>query len=434
MAFLRRMTDALPMPLIEAASLSPIWGWMVALGLGLLIGLERERHKGVGPDREAAGVRSFSIASLGGALSMSLATALEAPAVLVAASLVAGAFALSAYRRTQGKDPGLTTELSLFVTFLLGAMALRDAALSAGVGVVVALLLASRKRLQRLATEVITEVEMHDALLLAALALVVVPLLRLAPPTVLGVSPQALARLVLALMMMQALGHVAQRLLGARHGLWVAGLGAGLVSSTAAVAALGARQRGQPRLLEASVAGALASGVATWALALGLTASASPLAAARLAPVCMMGAACTLAASFWAWRRASLSDGQGSLPEKGRMFQPRAALFVALALTLATTLVLLAQERLGAMGVWAVTALAAVVDAHAAIGANATLTSAGKMEHAELVRLALLAIGVNTLSRTVVAAMGGGAPYGLRVGVGLAAGWLAAAATAAWWL
>jgi uncharacterized membrane protein YhiD involved in acid resistance len=39
----------------------------VALGIGLLIGLERERRKGEGPARAPAGLRTFAATSLAGA-------------------------------------------------------------------------------------------------------------------------------------------------------------------------------------------------------------------------------------------------------------------------------------------------------------------------------------------------------------------------------
>ena len=57
-----------------------------AAGCGLLMGIERERRKGAGPDRALAGVRSFTLASLAGA-----AAALTAVPALVAvgAALVA---------------------------------------------------------------------------------------------------------------------------------------------------------------------------------------------------------------------------------------------------------------------------------------------------------------------------------------------------------
>ena len=48
-------------------------GLLVALGGGLLVGLERERRKGQGPGREAAGLRSFALVSVAGALAHGLA-------------------------------------------------------------------------------------------------------------------------------------------------------------------------------------------------------------------------------------------------------------------------------------------------------------------------------------------------------------------------
>ncbi len=41
----------------------------VALGIGLLIGAERERRKGSGPARSPAGIRTFAVSSLAGAIS-----------------------------------------------------------------------------------------------------------------------------------------------------------------------------------------------------------------------------------------------------------------------------------------------------------------------------------------------------------------------------
>ena len=51
------------MPIIE----HPVTPWAVALGIGLLIGAERERRKGEGRDRDAAGIRTFAITALLGA-------------------------------------------------------------------------------------------------------------------------------------------------------------------------------------------------------------------------------------------------------------------------------------------------------------------------------------------------------------------------------
>ena len=41
-----------------------------ALGIGLLIGVERERRKGSGASRSPAGIRTFAVGSLAGAVSV----------------------------------------------------------------------------------------------------------------------------------------------------------------------------------------------------------------------------------------------------------------------------------------------------------------------------------------------------------------------------
>jgi uncharacterized membrane protein (DUF4010 family) len=78
--------------------------------------------------------------------------------------------------------------------------------------------------------------------MLAGLALVLLPLLPDAPLAWLGgMRARPLASLVLLILALQAAGHVALRLLGPRFGLAAAGFFGGFVSSTATIAAFGAR-------------------------------------------------------------------------------------------------------------------------------------------------------------------------------------------------
>lgn len=118
---------------VTAATVS---GLAAALGIGLLIGLERERRKGQGPVREAAGLRTHALLSLGGALAMLLDVRL----LLVACALV-GALAVVSYARTDAADPGVTGEVTMLISVLLGALAVRNPALGSGLGVLVAVLL-----------------------------------------------------------------------------------------------------------------------------------------------------------------------------------------------------------------------------------------------------------------------------------------------------
>src|SRR5215218_8676105 len=122
---------------------SRLVGFAIALGIGLLIGADRERRKGHGPSRAAAGIRTFAIVSLAGAAAHTIGGEALLAAVVVAVAALAGL----SYWRAGSDDPGLTTEATLVLTTLLGALAMSHAGLAAGIGVVVAALLHSRERI-----------------------------------------------------------------------------------------------------------------------------------------------------------------------------------------------------------------------------------------------------------------------------------------------
>lgn len=449
-------------------------GLAAALGAGLLIGLERERRKRSrrGAARvQAAGIRSFALVALAGGLAQVLATALaQPPLVLLGAALVAG-LAVVAYARSlrlpdtrpAELDPGLTTELALFVTYLVGVLAVQTPALGAGAAVVVATLLAARERLHRFATQALSEAELHDALILAALALVLLPLAPATPPAALQpwvpVAPRTLLLTVVLILALQAAGHVAGRVLGARAGLVLAGLFSGFVSSTATIVAMGSRVREAQEAREvhaprggpdagpqatgvapAALAGALASTVATWLQVLLLVAALAPGALPALAPVALAGAATAAATALWAWRRvpAGAAAAFGGAPGAGRgpvaahgPLRLREALVVAALLAAVSVGVALAQQHLGRLGVLAGTGLAALADAHAPVAALATLQAAGTLPVATLLQGALLAVAANAATRSLAAFTAGGRAYGAVVAASLALS-TAAGAAALW--
>ena len=210
----------------------------VASGVGLLVGVDRERRKGEGPGRRAAGVRTFLIVALLGVLS----TLTGAPVMPVAMALAVAALAVSAYRRDRSGDPGMTTEVALLATFLLGVLSGNAPALAAGIGALLAIALAARDQLHRFVRQQLTAQEVHDGLLLAACALVVLPLM---PDRALdpfgAFNPRVVWKFTVLVMAINALGYLALRVFGPGRGLPLAGLAAGFISSSAAHAAMGAR-------------------------------------------------------------------------------------------------------------------------------------------------------------------------------------------------
>src|SRR5271165_394816 len=176
----------------------------VALGIGLLIGTERERRKGTGPERSAAGLRTFTLASLTGAVSF---IAGGAPLLAVTTAGIFGLAALGYWRRVTD-DPGLTTEVALVSATVLGGFAITWPGLAAGVAVAIAILLNARMALHRFARSVLGEDEIRDALTFAAATLIVLPILPNQPLGPFGaVNPHAVWIIVILVMAIGALGH-----------------------------------------------------------------------------------------------------------------------------------------------------------------------------------------------------------------------------------
>jgi uncharacterized membrane protein (DUF4010 family) len=408
-------------------------GLAVALGSGLLIGLERERRKqerGESAERDAAGIRSFAIAALGGALAQTtgqpLLVALAAAAVVALSAIAYRASRQAMLGQAEG-DPGLTTELALVVTYLIGVLAIPQPALAAAVAVVVALLLAARERLHRFATQWLSEAELHDGLLLAALALVLLPLVPATPQPMLGgLAPRALLWLLLLILLLQAAGHVALRVAGLRAGLALSGFFSGFVSSTATIASLGTRARRAEGERQACAAGGVFSAAATWVQAMLMLGALAPEAARALAPAALAGGLVTVTVGWLYWRRAAHTTTAAPAAAQGGPLRVREAALVAGVLAAVAVAVAWARGEFGDAGLFTGTVLAAAADAHAPVATLAALNAAGQVGPAIVRDGALLAIGTNSLTRIVVAYVSGGRAYGHRLAAALGTAVLAA--------
>ena len=230
----------------------PILHLVSAVGVGALIGEERERRKGIGPARSPAGIRTFTITSISGAVAFALggvgllAVLTGSVAVMVAVS----------YWRAQDQDPGLTTEIVLVLTALLGGMCMQSPQTAAAIAVAVTVLLYAKAWLHNLVTSVISKDELDDALIFAAATLVVLPLVpnrQMGP--YLALNPHSIWIVIVLVMAISAAGYVAVRLFGARFGLPLAGAISGFISSTATIGAMGSRAMKSKDLLAACVAG-----------------------------------------------------------------------------------------------------------------------------------------------------------------------------------
>ena len=386
-------------------------GFCVAFAVGLLIGIERERNKGEGPHRAAAGVRTFILVALAGAI----AQRVGGVGVAVGGAFVALA-ALASYRRSRSEDPGLTTEVAMLVTFLIGVLAMIALPLAAGLGVVVALVLASKSTLHGFIRDTLTEQELHDALLLAAAAVVVLPLLpdRAIDPWN-AFNPHTLWLLVVLVMAINAGGYVALRLLGPGAGLALAGFVGGFVSSTATIAAMGDRARAAPQWLAQCAAAALFSNVATMLMLAAVIGALSPPLLRQLTWPLMFagGTAVIVAASTRGRRTAGAVDDRPVA--SGRPFEPRQALVFAAIVGAILLFSSAVHGWLGDAGVAIAAGVSGLADLHAAAASVAQLVEGDALAAPAAGLPVFVALVANSCSKLLMAWLRGGRAFLLRV-------------------
>lgn len=389
-------------------------GLAAALGGGLLIGIERERRKGTGRHRALAGVRTFTLAALAGAG----AQLTGHPLLVVAGAGLIVTLAAIGYWRVRSRDPGVTTEVALFLTYVIGVVAVGRPALAAGGAVIVTALLAGRGSLHRFSVEVLSQSELRDGLLFCGAALVVLPLLPQQGAAWLpAVNPSRLWALVVLFMALQAAGYIALRVAGPRLGLALSGLASGFVSSTATIAALGARAREAPELRGACVSGALFSTVATVVLLAVVAATVYPDGLRLVGPSLIGGLAAALAVAALSLRREA---GAAAGPiTRGSAFNLWYAIGFAVLLSGVTAAMAYVTGRFGQLALPVGAALAGFFDVHAAATSVLSVAAAAALPRTELVTAVLLAFSTNTTSKLVAAFSAGGPAYGARVAAGL---------------
>jgi uncharacterized membrane protein (DUF4010 family) len=418
--------------LADPAALVPL---SVAMGIGLLVGAERERHKGFGPHRRSAGIRTFCGAALLGFAAQSLGTSF-----LISATVLAlGALTVSAYQQSRQHDPGLTSEVALLLTCLLGALALPSPELAAIMGIALAAMLAARDEMHRFVHQVITAQELKDVIVFLAVALILLPL---SPDRYVGpydaVNPHDLARFVVAVMSISALGYMAKRTLGLRAGMALTGFAGGFISSTATILAMGQAARQQPQMMAAAAMGAVLSTVATM-VQLGLLVSLLlPGILSWMALPIGMGCIAACLYATWLFQRHQAETVATGLALKGHAFEHKTTLILSCAVLGVTVMTAALNHWIGEVGVVIASMLAGLVDAHASVASMSSLVHKGQASLSQAQMAILLAVSTNTLSKSAVAMGAGGRAFAMLILPGLAlvmaAVWLGAWASAFWGL
>jgi len=388
--------------MLTFSSGSAIFNFCVALGIGLLVGAERERRKGEGPWRRSAGIRTFAACALTGFVAQSLGGTY----LLITALLILGTLTGLSYQRSKEQDPGLTSEVSILLTCLLGALSVQTPDLAALIGIVLTAMLAARERMHQFVRQVITEHEMEDVIVFLAVALIFLPL---APRQYMGpleaFNPHDMVRFVVMVMTISALGHMAKRMLGLRGGMAVAGFSGGFISSTATILAMGQAAKNEAQHVQLAAMGAVLSTVSTM-IQLGLLVSLllPELLVHMLMPLGLGALTASLYARWMNHAHQTPGPTREWIPH-GHVFDLKTTLTLSLAVLGITILTAGLNRWLGAAGVMLAALLSGLVDAHATVLTMSGLLGQQQLSHSQAQMAILLALSANTLSKTAVVLM-----------------------------
>jgi len=404
----------------------------VALAIGVLIGLERERSKPA--TGGFAGVRTFALISLAGGLSAYFEVALREPWIglgtfAAVAAIIVVSYAVTAWRG----ELGSTSEVSAVIAFLLGSLCVRgQLGLAAGLTVASAAVLALKDWLHRLAQR-IEAADVEATLKFAIVTLIVLPIVpneNFGPPPLDVINPHKIWLMVVLISGLNFASYLLVKVVGAEHGIGLTGLLGGLVSSTAVTLGFSQRSRLHPAQAPMLALGILVAWTVMFVRVPLLIAVIAPGLAGELVLGMAVLATPGLALCAVLWRRqrsaarATVSAGQNPF-ELGEAIRFGALFGVV------TFAAKAAEVYLGSSGLYLAGALAGLTDVDAIALSMANLASSDAASLDVASRTVLIAVVSNTLLKGALATFIG-APELRRVILPALAAILAAGAAGAW--
>jgi uncharacterized membrane protein (DUF4010 family) len=385
----------------------------VALGIGLLIGLERGwRSRGEEPGQRTAGIRTFGLTGLLGAAVGALTGFLSGPAspgggILLGLSFAVYSAVLAWFCREENRADGrfsVTTTVAGMVVFALAAYAvLGDLHIAAAAAVAAAALLAMREGLhgwlQRLTWD-----ELRAALILLTMTFIALPLLpnqSVGPYG--GINPREVWLIAIVLAAVSFLGYVVVKGFGPSHGVLLASVAGGLVSSTAVTVA-----NARHAFANANAARLLAGGVAaaTTVCFLRVVAIVAVLKSSLivlLAPALVAAAATAATCALILVYGGRANDGKQQAFEIRNPFSFWPVVWFALLLSTIIMLTRAAAEVFGASGAVVSAILVGLADVDS-VTISIVKLAPQPLSEAETAVAILAAVASNTVSKIAVGA------------------------------
>jgi len=412
----------------------------IALFIGALVGIEREKRKTSDDPIAIGGIRTFIVFAEAGAVAAWLSVQLSSVWIFVAGVVAIAGVVMAGYlahARVHPDSLGLTTEAAAIAVYLLGGATLFGyPEVAVGLAIATSSVLAFKQPIHGLVEKIGTD-DLYAGLKLLIATFIALPLLPDRPLDPWGaLNPYRLWLLVILISSLSLAGYIAVRWLGHGRGTAVTAVAGGLVSSTAVTLSFARRSRDEAR----GLGGALLAGgiLLAWVVMFGrvvveVAIVNRGLLPALLVPIASMGAVAALGAGWLLRRGAGTTRPAGAEVPLQNPFSLRSAIRFALVFAAVLLVVALMQTYLPGRGLYAVAALAGLSDVDAITLSMASCVGEGACTTQVGVTSIVIASLANTLVKSgMVVALGAPALRGPILGVtaaivasGVAALWLA---------
>jgi uncharacterized membrane protein (DUF4010 family) len=335
--------------------------FLIALAIGFLVGLERESTKQENKSLFLGGVRTFPIVSLFG-FGCAWIYRLGAAFILPTGLLTITALTVVAYMaKVKAGRYGATSELSLIVTFIVGALALLvDVWVSMAIGVVMTLMLSEKAGMEEY-VEKLDRVGFLATLKFLLVTVIILPVLPDHDYTQFKLNPSHIWQIVALVSTVGYVGYLLSTRYGKKAGMWMSGLLGGIISSTAVSISAGREAQKDPSRAGAALQATILASSVMYLRILVLIAIVAPgLVAVIWWRLCILSAiGFGLAAML---KHQPDSSSPGETPELHNPFEIRPAMLFAVlfvALSVFTTVV---KQHLGDTGTFGLALVVGVAD------------------------------------------------------------------------
>ncbi|AUB55222.1 hypothetical protein BK007_03790 [Methanobacterium subterraneum] len=388
--------------------------FLIALALGALIGIERERKK---EGAEFAGVRTFILIAILGTISAYLSQDFPYFWIVSFAGLVVLVGLSYLVTTRKNDDVGITTEIAAFLTFVLGMLCFADEGmlLAPILAIIITTLLAIKPHLHQFAHRV-SEKELINTLKFLIIAFVILPIL---PDEVMGplavFNPFQIWLMVVFISAISFTGYILMKIIGPERGLGVTGIVGGLVSSTAVATSMAARVKESGLLMKAAVFATVVASSMMFLRMLFEVSVINPTLLPKLsAPMMVMGVLGIILGIF-VWRRTEVRQMDADLKLDNPFSLKPALIFGALFLAI-LFLSKIANIYLGSSGVYLASIISGVADVDAITISMALLAPDTISNNTAVTAITLAAIS-NTVFKFLITLFLGTRKFGRNIGI-----------------